>query len=206
MDIVSYLLGKNAGGGGGGSVPQTISKMNEETINFINWFNNEIKTIPNTYEALTDESVTLYTPNIDYTNYAIQKRDSNKYRVVWFPTPARMLNNSTIFPPDFRSSRSINFTGEAINSFQALNMNIGVNPGKVYYSEELDTIEICIEKMKKNELTYTQIQNSLAYKPDTPVRIPISNTGLYYIDTVTYTNDEFVIPKKISSNENFTAI
>lgn len=191
MDITSYLLGKNSGGGGG-SQAEKITEEISSISNFVTQFNSHINNLPNSYAVLSSDSVTLYTPDIEYQNYLIQKRSGNKYRVVWVKAP-RLVANSRIYKLNVNNVTKTN----TVNTFT------GIDP--VYFSPDFSDIETCIQKMKNNELTYNKSSDYLAYVQDTPEKIPISNIGIYYMND-TATEDDFVMPSKISSNETIEVI
>lgn len=192
MDITSYLLGKNSSGGGGGSQAEKITEEMSDISNFVARFNSKISNLPNSYTALSSDSVTLYTPDIEYQNYLIQKRIGGTYRVVWVKAP-RIVTNSKIYKLNVNNVTNTN----TVNTF------IGVDA--VYFSPEFSDIETCIQKMKNNELTYNKVSDYLSYLQDTPEKIPISNIGIYYMND-TATEDDFVMPSKISSKEIITSI
>lgn len=192
MDITSYLLGKNSSGGGGGSQAEKITEEMSEITKFVTQFNSHINNLPNSYTALSSDSVTLYTPDIEYQNYLIQKRIGGTYRVVWVKAP-RLVTNSKIYKLNVNNVTNTN----TVSTFVGLDT--------VYFSREFSDIETCIQKMKNNELTYNKSSDYLSYLQDTPEKIPISNIGIYYMND-TATEDDFVMPSKISSKENIISI
>jgi len=78
MDIVSYLLGKNAGGGGS-TAPHSLQELN----NIIHSFDGYLATVVAQYDAYTDEPMTIYAPVENCTNFMIQKTSQGKYRIIW---------------------------------------------------------------------------------------------------------------------------
>lgn len=187
----------NISGGGTSTDIKKMSQINRLVSGMVNYFDNYVKTIPDSYEALTDENITLYTPDIGYKDYMIQKRNSGKYRAVWF-NGARRLNSVSIFPLKLINT---NKTTQNVNmGFIEYTFN-DQEADRVFYTLEQNTIEDCIELMKSRTAQYNSVRNYLAYVPDTPTKIPFSNTAIYYYDIQIQTNDEFIIPKKISSNE-----
>lgn len=205
-DVTNYASADVNVSGGISTNISKISEINQTLSDIVDYFNNYVKTVQNDYDVLTDENVTLYTPDIDYKYYIIQKRSSGNYRVVWVKK-ARKIDDINIYPLEIRTgvvSKSNNYIYN-ITDYRLYNGEHDI----VYVSEEFASVEICIQKMKNNELTYSRIDNYLAYTPDTPLKIPISNVGIYYFNLgiENYpTNDEFIMPTKISSNETFVEI
>lgn len=203
MDITSYLLGKNSSGGGGGSEkPKLLSEMNNFLKDYVDWFNGYINNISTTYNTLSTETTTLYTPDINYKYYLIQKRSGGTYRVVWVKS-VRVINDNNIYPSYIRAETMILKNNEPINMYRTLGNYIATD--EVYYSPEYNDIETCIQKMKNNELTYTKVNNFLGYVPDTTSKIPVANVGIYYYKD-SNTPEEFIMPSKISSKEIITSI
>ena len=202
MDITSYLLGKNASGGGGGEEPKLLSEMNNFLKEYVDWFNGYINNISNTYDTFSTETTTLYTPDINYKYYLIQKRSGGTYRVVWVKS-VRVINDNSIYPSYIRAETMVLKNNEPINMYRTLGNYITTD--EVYYSPEYNDIETCVQKMKNNELTYTKVNNFLGYVPDTTAKIPVANVGIYYYKD-NNTPEEFVMPSKISSKEIITSI
>lgn len=202
MDITSYLLGKNASGGGSGEEPKLLSEMNNFLKDYVEWFNGYINNISSTYNTFSTETTTLYTPDINYKYYLIQKRSGGTYRVVWVKS-VRVINDNSIYPSNIRAETMILKNNEPINMYRTLGNYITTD--EVYYSPEYNDIETCVQKMKNNELTYTKVNNFLGYVPDTTAKIPVANVGIYYYKD-NNTPEEFVMPSKISSKEIITSI
>lgn len=179
----------------GSIVIENIVDLNDEIKKMVDDFVDYYNGLPNSYTTTTSENIVLYTPNINYKKYLIQKRSNGKYRVVWTQDIARMINQSDIYVMNYESSG----TGYIKGGIEFKTFNNKSSSDTVYYSPEFDTPEICIQKMKDNELTYTSTNSYLSFVRDTPNIIPYSNSAIYDI-----TQDEFLItPVKISSNETF---
>ena len=119
MDITSYLLGKNASGGGGGEEPKLLSEMNNFLKEYVDWFNGYINNISNTYDTFSTETTTLYTPDINYKYYLIQKRSGGTYRVVWVKS-VRVINDNSIYPSYIRAETMVLKNNEPINMYRTV--------------------------------------------------------------------------------------
>lgn len=208
-ELVPEVL--NIPSGGTPSI-NSYTELKDGLISVMNSYSNYLKGIFNTYPTYTNNSVTLYTPDINYKNYIIQKRSSGKYRVVWINT------NLFIGIYDNNNIGYYTTTNGAISFNNTLNYNTtNFNPApyfsepsysvtKAYTSNEFNTIDEIIENMQlqNSSLTYSiwTTNNRLAFIADSPYLIPYSNTLLW-----DERNTHIPInSQRISNNETIVAI
>lgn len=190
----------NVGGG-----VKKISEINSLNESMVSDFNNYINNLPNNYNTLTTENVTLYTPGdaTEYKYYFIQKRSSGKYRIVWCNS-IRLIDQTNIYP--LTLSWAAHNLEKPINRYYEINLSFSAKD-LVYVSTEYNTIEECLQKIKSNETAYTSMTNFLAYVADEPNIIPCSNVAFYYCKYLDITKDSFITSlTRISSNENIVGI
>lgn len=198
MDLTSYLLGKEAGGGGGTTIPTNLTEYNQQLVDLRNLYYNYLKNVSNSYPTYTSNAVTLHTPNIDYKNYIIQKRSDNRYRVVWFAFDFALCASSSISHCKWQFN--YNETSD-LDKYPGIFTTNSIRDN-FYVSEELSTLNECIEKFLNNELTYSQVTSTtLGYAQDTPYKIPYSNTAIIF-----QTTGETLETQRISKNETIVAI
>ena len=189
---------------GGSTTIDTITNINATINTMLNNFNTYAANIPNSYTPASSESVTLYTPNINYPYYIIQKRSSGNYRVVWTNSP-RKIDGTNIYP--FKTTTHENSRSDIFS--KAIEYWIDdVEKDYVYVSSEYSSIQTCIDGMKNNSLTYSQLNNYLAYYPEGNEKVPYANVAVYYFIEGSQgpLNDRFLMPQKISSNETIVQI
>ena len=193
---------------GGGSTPTTLAEFSQQVTDITNSFLNYLDT---TYiqnrTAYTNQSVNLYTPDIDCKFYVIRKRN-DVYSVIW--------NNSVAMYRDysnFMTSTPILYSTQsgAVQSQLALASNprlqfrqASANQKGYYSNETFSTKEEAVTAMLNNQITYTQNSGNNYYiQADTPYMCPYSNMVL--VDTSTGENilkDTMVI----SHNETIVAM
>ena len=205
----SVEITTNVSGGTPANI-ETITELNQTIKTLLDNFNTYAYNIQSTYNVLTNDNVTLYTPNINYKYYLIQLRSSGLYRVAWVSSPRKINTNANNTSGNIYPFKTKNYSPSRSDIF---NIEFSyylddVEKDYVYVSGEYNSIETCIEKMKNNELTYTQMNNYLAYVPTTSAKVPIANIGIYYFEegSSSVLNDHFMMPTKISANETFVQI
>lgn len=239
-DIVSYLLGKNAGGGSptppslqeknvtitentttnvlpdigydglskvsittnvpsGTTEPKTVDELRNITTNFGLY----LSSLLNNYEAYTNEAITIYTPDSECTNFMIQKRTGNKYRIVWGKTGnttrnyvALHSNTSQTFTNITCYVRIPNTSGyEQIVYHDFLEYNFDMaksgdlafgNFALSYYSNEFSSLEDLITNLKSStgNITYTKYTSALGFSGilDDNWKTPITNVPMFESD------------------------
>lgn len=192
MEITSYLLGKKSSGGGGGSSEiQTLTQLNEKANELVEYY----RSIPSTYEVLTDEPTTLYTPNANYKTYTIQRTSNYGYRVIWWQNGAGIVKNN---------NDSFNW----YLKFDSLDYNLQNFNNKITYltdtnfyiqqSNEYSSMDDCISAIQNNSTTYEQKRVSSVLIRSTTL---YSNT--FVVDAQ---SDTLLSPKKLSSKETIEVI
>lgn len=191
----------------GGSAPTTIAEYNQQiqdmTTNFFRYLDTTLIAERTPY---TNQSATLYTPDIDCKFYVVRKRN-NVYSVVW-------TNNITMYR-DYSNmycgSPIVYSTGYAIPKDKLELANQPVlqfrqqsNQHKGYSSNEtFSTADEAVEAMLNNQLTYSQSsQNNYGVQADTPYMCPYSNMVLVN-SSKPYTYEQ---SKIISHNETIVAM
>lgn len=200
MDVVSYLLGKNSGGGGP-TIPTTIEEANAHITSAFNDYLNYINTTYLTNkQADTSENITLYTPDSQCKFYVIRKKDG-KYNIVWLNT-CFLINRGNLSGSFVKGTLSNDYMSANVIA-DKLEVGAGANvymstssTGQVgyYSSNNYDTIEDAINAMKNNQTQYTTASSS-----------SFSNSGLVNSNAIFMQNDSpsyvFREINKISSNE-----
>lgn len=202
MDITSYLLGKNASGGGGGDVPtpKTITDINNMLVDFDNY----LQTLVNNYTAYTNEAITIYTPDADSTNFMIQKRSNGKYRIVWCNDIYYLclISNST---QGFCYRSGGGTTKYPISAPIFLTTEGGSVKG--YYSGDFSTLEsllLAIQNSNGSGISYTSYSGGLVYGGvlDANWISPISNLPVFESDLKT----PFINGRVLSHNTTISVI
>lgn len=144
-----------------GSPPTTTSECNERMNNLIIEYENYLREhTTDSYGCYTTDNITLYTPDIDNSKYAIRQRSYlGPYQILWFPTDfmctgasnqiftvAEMiiLNTSTTIG-DFSKDKRIRHT---------VNTTV-LTDHKVYKSDDFQTLSEAIEAIKNPQTIYT---------------------------------------------------
>ena len=156
------------------------------------------------YPKILTTSATLYTPNTNFRCYCIQKRNSGKYRILWGPDC--YFNASVVSG----SIHTYHFSGNNIGpsglsgSVNGTSLN-AVDSGYGYISQEMDTIEDCVNAIQSKNTSYSfwTTNNNFGFKKDEPFIIPASNTVI-----INKTNDviECLPSQQISANETIEVI
>ena len=204
MDIVSYLLGKNSagGGGGGGSYPNftSVKVLNDFIDAALGEFQTQMLELPDSYKAGGAEEITLYTPNIDYKYYVIQKKSNGKYRIDWLLEPAVQLSTNNLYVLGWGYS-ALGSTNYEITDVVLHPVPSSAQSQAWYYSGDYNTVEACLEAIKTPNISYTYYgSGSLGYTPDT-ANDPIPYSNAILVDARTAGDYPFYKPLKISSNE-----
>lgn len=192
-DVTEYETAEVNVSGGGTTIPTNLTEYNQQLVDLRTSYYNYLKNVSNSYPTYTNNAVTLHTPNIDYKNYIIQKRNGNRYRVVWFAFDFALCDSSTITRCKWQ------FNNNEISDLDKYSGIFATNSirDNFYTSEELSTLNECVEKFLNNELTYSQVTgNALGYVQDTPYKIPYSNTAIIFQAT-----GETLEAQRISKNE-----
>lgn len=189
----------------GSSEPTSLNELNETIVDLASAFIDYMRDLPSTYETYTNQAVTLYTPNIDYQKYFIQKRSSGKYRVIWFNLDMVVMTSNAIYEPHWSISGNANKT-ELLSIFKdAGTVAMERYASNWYISPEYDTVNECIEKMLSNELTYNYTTNvTLSAVQDTPYIIPYTNLSI--IKNTSGNSGETALSRRISQTETIVAI
>lgn len=167
----------------GTAEPKTLNDVN----NIIHNYGLYLTSLLNNYEAYTNEAITIYTPNSLCTNFMIQKRTGNKYRIVWANDMGRFLLLS--------SNTSQTFTYNYVNSPTAFfdNMSLFLNNStytsvNAYYSNEFSSLEELINNLKSStgNITYTSWTGSgFTGILDNDWKTPITNVTMFENDSNT---------------------
>ena len=201
-DNFTTLSAKVADISGGGDEPTNITELNQSITNLLDDFDDYVYSLPNNYNTNSNNAITLYTPNINYKYYIIQKRSSGKYRIDWFNS-ARKLNTT--------GSTNISVLKIGANSVSINNIVNYKNEYSTtqyfdgdfcYYSNEYNTINDCINAIQDAQTYYNSANNYLGYEVDTPNVVPYTNTPIFN----TNTNNFETNLAKISSNETIVQI
>lgn len=165
IDVSSYATADVSVSGGGGSIQDIASlntKINDDIDNFLDNLNNSVSL----RTAITNESVSLYTPNADYTKYIICYYPTNQqYYLYWYNTNSMSwvdlgLNSAWTrdFTLDYRDYVSFKKEdGElVINTTQELKP-YNTNESRTYYAcqQTFNSLQEALDGMKNNTLTYT---------------------------------------------------
>lgn len=187
----------------GTSTPTSPLEFDENVHNTITSFYEYALSLPQTYQTYTNEQVTLYTPNINFKHYIIQKRSSGKYRVAWFKY------DFIIYDDGIKHLKWVVTNTQGDVELASLTQS-KIYPSIIaqddyYISSEYDTVEECIQKMLNNELTYTTASTFLGAIKDSPYIIPYSNVAI--LDKANQIlNSQFVFSKRISQNETIVSM
>lgn len=182
----------------GGTTPTNLGEVSQELKNVLEIYEKKgIFSETNNYPTDTNEPITLYSPSSNFKIYFIQKRSSGKYRVCWSEAPL-CLSDGGIYPIGYSDIGSAGYFRYENVPFSIKIGRVSQGTGNFYYSQEYDTIEICKQKLLNNELTYTFVNNYLAYIDDTPYKIPYTNAPVYYVSP---NIEGFELSQKLSSNE-----
>lgn len=149
------------------------------------------------YTPLTDEEVTLYTPELTLKNYFIQKRSNDKYRAVWCETIPFLKTSSEIYFQYLRitcGNSGLYYPGNIYNG-SGIHCSYEDSTYRWAYGSEVNTIEDAIDYLKSSTSSYTFATNQAGYKADTPYTIPVSNVII--LDQ----NYKKIQSQRISSNE-----
>ena len=192
----------------GSATPTTISELNDAIVDLAESFVDYLGTLPNTYSVYTNDPVTLYTPNASFPYYAIQKRSSGKYRVIWTSTNLILFYSDGIRNWYWYERFTQNGSQDVSQIFNS-NGTVGIgynDTGDYYYSDEYNTANECVEKMLNNELVYSYISGAyLGAIEDTPYIIPYSNAPI--MKFISNNSDpEIKMSQRISQNETIQVI
>ena len=205
MDVFSYLLAKKSSGGGQDTpTPKNVAELNEAMEAAQN-YGEYLASIPTTYSTYTSNSVTLYTPNINYKVYCIHKRESGKYRIAWFNshgglTGLMITGSNGVATCYFKENSGTSMYFNA-NNF-VIDFTLENYIEKFYHSSEYNTLEECIAALQSNSTTYSEYSNGAAgYVADTPYMFPYSNTFIFE-----NTDGDLSTTKRVSQNETIQVI
>lgn len=154
---------------------------------------------PKTYPSDTDEQITLYTPDEQYTSYII--RNSGGYQAVWFkPTILWSYNGSslTTYRKTLPASSVLDTYPLPDDVFSATWDKMNASGALGYMSSAYSTIEQCIEAMKDPTTEYTSTGSTLWSCGNTPSGYFAQYSNMTCINGYTC--------KRISSNEKIEVI
>jgi hypothetical protein len=204
IDVSSYAT---ADVSVGGSAPTTIAEYNQQiqdmTTNFFRYLDTTLIAERTPY---TNQSVNLYTPDIDCKFYVVRKRN-NVYSVVWTNNIAMFRDYSNMYcgsPIVYSTNYAIPKDKLELENQPVLQFRQANNQHKGYFSNEsFSTADAVVEAMLNNQLTYSQSsQNMYGVQADTPYMCPYSNMVLINSGKP-YTYEQ---SKIISHNETIVAM
>ena len=107
--------------------------------------------------ALYNNSITLYTPNIECQNYVISQRADGKYRIIWFKAPylLKVYSSGTISPAGHGNLNQYSTLGEPFSLFSIILNVSGSNNGISYSSASYNSVEECLQAIQNNSTAYT---------------------------------------------------
>lgn len=163
MDITSYLLGKNAGGGSSAPTPKTLGELND----IIHNFENELYKVLDSYEAYSNKPLTVYTPNSECNHFMIQKTSTDKYKITWseYGYYAAFVNSGQQGFCNINLYNGTSTTGN-YKSFSTYNITMSVRQSTGSYDKDtaftsnlfdtLDELVLALQDSAGSEITYTQ--------------------------------------------------
>lgn len=211
MEITSYLLGKNAGGGGitptgtisitengehdvtnyasanvnvsGGGTAKTLADVNEALDGFYDY----IESFAGTGGALSDDNVTLYSPNSDYKRYFIINRGFY-YDLYWIAEGENIVKESN-------NKLTACYLINDSNDRKKLKYAIGTSfVGYKYTKDVMPSLNTIMNVMKDPNTSISD------YNYNTSIMV----SGDIYCGNVAVVNlpsEDISSPKKVSSNE-----
>ena len=163
-----------------------------------------LSSLLNNYEAYTNEAITIYTPDSDCTNFMIQKRAGNKYRIVWgkigittrnyvalHSNTSQSFTDIThyIYIPNASMYRTISYHDFLEYNFDMVKSDDAVSSTKdvlSYYSNEFSSLEDLITNLKSStgNITYTKYVNGFGFSGilDDEWKTPITNVPMFESD------------------------
>jgi len=175
----------------GGATPTTPTECGTALKDVLQNYYNYMEGVKANRETYTDNSVVLYTPNINCKHYFVRYRN-NVYSVVWLNNWQVNCYNSS-FLPSYMTANQVG-TYAPQDEF-ALYPNAGIYIGNsaanllAYTSNEtFSTPEAVIQAIMNNQLTYTQVT---------------STTGFGYVE-ITYSNSHVFTETRPSTGTKWT--
>lgn len=165
------------------SLSQINSYIQSMLSDFTSYKNNEF----NNRDVYTTNSITLYTPDIDYTKYIIEKF-SGGYRIVWIPEANIVAQIDTTNALNVNSGyrvRSSPYSETKIIDNLQMWLEVAGFTGNLgyYYSNGFATIQEIIQAISSpnGSITYTKwtTGNTISIVDDTPYIVPYSNITIY---------------------------
>ena len=201
MDMLSYLLGKK--NGGGETIPKSVEEfdgaLKTVTDNFLDYLNNDFNDEKNAY---TDQNITLYTPDAEFSKYMIYKAN-NKYKVAWIRNYVFVANGSnfatgSIGPYSYLSIK-VNSDGELYQGreYKTSFSFDGQWQDNLYLSNEsFDTLEDIINAMSNDNITYSTNAGLISYQELLYSNwvLGLDNNPVYYIiETSIISHNETIV-------------
>jgi len=183
-------------------------------------FDNYLKSVVNNYEPYTNQSITLYTPDIDCTNYVIQKKSDNTYRVVWAKENfcyATIVSNTSeeIIGFGWAKSSSTYVIPESVSdlkqNYNVLFITASLDQSRIkfYYSNNFPTLQELIQALQDStgqNITYTFYNGGYGFSAivDNDWKAPMSNCPIF--DRRNNNNTIILDGKRVSNNETIEVI
>ena len=164
IDVSSYATADvNVGGG---VTPTTPTECKTALMDVWRNYYNYIEGVKANRETYTNNSVVLYTPNINCKHYFVRYRN-NAYSVVWLNNWQINCSNGTFLPSSFSTYLMQTYAPQdEFALYSDANIYIARSTTNMigYYSNEtFSTPEEVAQAMINNEITYTQSSSTTGF-------------------------------------------
>ena len=189
-------------------VPKSQTEFNQVMIQIANNYDNYLNSLPENYEAYSNNPITLYSPKNNFTKYMIQKTNADLYRIVWsnqYTYPYMIINSNS--SQGFRGYEAFT-AGSSTLSYATRNISVlasyffpvslkNRNNKEFYYSSNFSTMEELLQALQDSaasSITYTKWTNGSDFSGviDENFTVPYTNCPIFDANSNLISNGKII--------------